>query len=1021
MAGSRSRSPVLASRTMDRRQHLAPALSAALLLGFAQAALGLPRLPSVAAGLDADLASAAAALSAFPSGATEDPPGLVLRVVVPWEEIEIADGLFEWDRLDALIGAAKGRRVRLVLTLTGPGPAAAGVPVEDEESLARWLAFVTEVTTRARGRILGVSAWEHADDPSSWGRPPSPRDYAFLLKRTALAVQAVAPGALVVQGAVADPAYQTQLFSEGVAPFVDAYALTDGPSLGALLEAVRAGDPGADTWVVARDPGEDGLWEACLAALEEGQELTTFTWIAGRTDVGRAAAALAALDRAFPADTARTSTRMLRFPDGSGVRAVEHAVASDLSSRIVYRGPAGSAGTTVDAVVPTADVRAFRIVDPQGEHEGRVRRVLHSHERDTTSVRLPLADRSLVLAFEPVDEPGELAEEMRVAGGELLSVAEIVARHLKVQAARDRLLRHYTADLTTEMRYDVASAGRSVTVRIESRYYSDPAGTTEIENLRYFINGAPYNPKKGPPEIPLIQPEKVTVAPLEVHLDKSYEYVLAGRDTVGGRPAYEVRFRSLEEDTPTQDGTVWIDAETFDRLRVRTVQRNLEAPILSNAQVDTFVPVVDEDGGEHRLVGSSAIERTFSILGASVVVRMDLTFEGFAVNTEAFAQELEQARESPHQMLRDTDEGFRYLRRQEDGSRVLADARTRRTLLLGGARVDPSFELEVVPLAGVNWIDHDFGGDGRQLNLFLAGAINVIAYADPSLWGSRLEGSLDAVLPAVGSRDRLRFPERGYEEVTAVSAISPDVDLALGIPVGKFGKMEIAGELEYAFWDETDDTDPSFVLPADGFVATLGVTGEIHRKGWDMAAWASRSWRDGWEAWGSPGRDGEPGTLGETPDAFWRWGGRLAGSWRVGRGRTIKTQLHYQSGDELDRFSQYEFSAFGGASVQGFSGSGIHFDESLVLKTSYGIDLFGVFGLDLSASYGIVRDRLRDELAVAAFGRESDALGVGVSGSFPGPWGTILQLDLEHAVHSDDFDDVEGNLVVQLLFFKLLR
>ena len=94
----------------------------------------------------------------------------------------------------------------------------------------------------------------------------------------------------------------------------------------------------------------------------------------------------------------------------------------------------------------------------------------------------------------------------------------------------------------------------------------------------FFINGVRW--KYGRiPELPLIQPEKVTQLPLDIHLSNEYRYELVRQTDMLGYRTYEVRFEpppNAPEDLPLYRGTVWIDAKTWARVRIAMVQLNLD-------------------------------------------------------------------------------------------------------------------------------------------------------------------------------------------------------------------------------------------------------------------------------------------------------------------------------------------------------------------------------------------------------------------------------------------------------------
>jgi hypothetical protein len=372
-------------------------------------------------------------------------------------------------------------------------------------------------------------------------------------------------------------------------------------------------------------------------------------------------------------------------------------------------------------------------------------------------------------------------------------------------------------------------------------------------------------------------------------------------------------------------------------------------------------------------------------------------------------------------MLRETTEGFRYLRPDDAGGRVPEEERSRKLFFVAGARYDDAFD-GVLPLAGVNWLDYDLAGRGLQLNVFAAGAINTVSLSDPSLFGSRLEGGFDAFLPLVRRRDRLRLPGAAVDAGQEARVRRPSLDLNLSSPVGNFGKLGFTLGFAHESWSGGDDTLEDFRVPSDGLVVTSGLVGEVNRKGWKGRLWAEHSWRTDWERWGP-----EDGTAGgrehfdEEDDRYWRWGARVTKDWLVSGLQRIDLQLDYYAGSSLDRFSQYEFGGIAGPQVAGFSGSGIHFDEAALVHLGWGLDVAGLFGFRLQADYGRISNDDLPAASEAEFGSESALAGLGATGTFPGPWGTFVTFELGYAAWSDDYEDAEGGLVAQLVFWKFLR
>ena len=83
------------------------------------------------------------------------------------------------------------------------------------------------------------------------------------------------------------------------------------------------------------------------------------------------------------------------------------------------------------------------------------------------------------------------------------------------------------------------------------------------------------------PELPLLQPEKVSDTPLALTFDDAYAYTLAGEDTVNGVPCWALDFtpRAVASEKPLYAGTVWVAKADFAAIRTRTRQLNLTAEI----------------------------------------------------------------------------------------------------------------------------------------------------------------------------------------------------------------------------------------------------------------------------------------------------------------------------------------------------------------------------------------------------------------------------------------------------------
>lgn len=172
--------------------------------------------------------------------------------VLPWRDVQLAPGQFEWAGADALVETVRQRGLNLVLRLDMPPAWAAqtdpaGLPFD----LVAYAEFVTAVASRYRGKILGYIIWNEPNLAAEWSRSggnleahwamfdgwvADPADYVGVLGVAFRHIRAADPQALVVGGglaptnetsprAVDDRVFWQQLFAVGMAECVDVLAV----------------------------------------------------------------------------------------------------------------------------------------------------------------------------------------------------------------------------------------------------------------------------------------------------------------------------------------------------------------------------------------------------------------------------------------------------------------------------------------------------------------------------------------------------------------------------------------------------------------------------------------------------------------------------------------------------------------------------------------------------------------------------------------------------------------------------
>src|SRR5439155_8704 len=106
------------------------------------------------------------------------------------------------------------------------------------------------------------------------------------------------------------------------------------------------------------------------------------------------------------------------------------------------------------------------------------------------------------------------------------------------------------------------------------------------------------------------------------------------------------RFEPARNDASLYRGTVWIDRKTFARIRVQAVQSGLSAPVVSNEEIQLYVPPVMVDGQPVHLLNGLTARQIMLIAGRNLLVEKSVTFEEVRVNEADFEDERGAARSS---------------------------------------------------------------------------------------------------------------------------------------------------------------------------------------------------------------------------------------------------------------------------------------------------------------------------------------------------------------------------------------
>jgi hypothetical protein len=970
--------------------------------------------------------------------------------------------------LEAAVDAYRDAGFEVILAPRGGAAlsgAVAGEPAQEPEAVAQWRAFLRSAAERFKGRVrfYQLEALSGAIDGAG---AEQARKTAFLIKKGAVELRGADPQVLVVTETL--PAdrldYLSALFGEDTAAYVDVVALRSAS--GDDLEEITSKatmlllekDPSASLWMLgeslpappppAAAAGEAGdsaapapepageatgpprgasLIHKAASAFAGGARLVSFELHPDATGSPELANLLVLLRRLFPPTVAPAPEGVaglkLRARDGGGelpLRAWRFFDASTFQVLLVYLSPAGATGTA-DLMVDTSDVTGAVVDDLLANSENPVPSLQSDPAARATRVEVPLAPTPLILRYQRFATPGYLKgpESAQVETSHELTAEEIIARHQEFQADQDRRLQSVMAEAVISYHYTVASARFSIDVSTRNRFFWDRATGAEWEQLDFYFNGVRWTGKK-PPDLPLIQPEKVVTLPLDLHLDKSYEYRLLGTDAAEGRDCYLLEFIPREGQEHLYRGRVWIDRKSFAKVRVSSVQTGLEPPVTSNDERDDYGPA--PGSGENPLWVLQRIDgqQRHTLAGVNLIVLREVRFTDFILNSPDFEARRQEAYASDHTMMRDTQEGFRYLDRSEAGQRTVRTTQTRSTLLGAvGLYRQQNLDYPVIPLLGVDYFSFDFRHTKNQVNFFFAGAILQASWQNPSVGKTKVDAGASVLGIAFSATDRYYVGDEEIETV-AVRQRPQALSANLGYPLGNFFKVKALASVDYEQFGHSEDAAGSFVVPSDTMVLGFGGQGQFDRRGWTVQARAQRFHRTDWEPWGD--RDPASAAVGSLysefdPDdaTFLRYQGQISKQIVLPYFQKVIVDAEYLTGDRLDRFSKYQFSFFD-TRVRGFSGSGVRFDRGTRASGSYLFNLANVVRFQATVDWARVRN---EDLSAGdpELGGLQRFTGAGISGNFMGPWNTLFQFDYGIAVQSD-IPGLKGEQEFEILLFK---
>ncbi|HEX6084902.1 MAG TPA: hypothetical protein VF266_10290 [Thermoanaerobaculia bacterium] len=833
---------------------------------------------------------------------------------------------------------------------------------------------------------------------------------AYAIKRLAVAAQGenLAKRSIVLRSDALP-----SLFDAGANAYFDAI-VTETQDVEATLALVAERDPAKKIFAVVPVTSPNPLFDLA-SAFSKG---ATRAYANGTVNP----AALAQFNSTVTGDWAFDSTAKVPVLDAKGAT-VEMPVLTfvrgeDLRTMVIARG----------------DAAASSILSLPADRYTRPRRVDAAGVRDVTDSgtrggRLlvgapPAKDAYAVLVdyTQPADKSA-VKETLDIATERGIAVEEIIRNHQAYDAYQETIQPRYIALNTTKLRFEIGGGAEALEAAISGDYFSDPAGKADWVWKDFFINGVRW--KYGRiPELPLIQPEKVTQLPLDIHLTNEYRYELVRTTDLDGYRVYEVRFSpppNAPENLPLYRGTVWIDAKTWARVRIAMVQLNLTGEVLSNEERVEFVAFARDTktpltAAEVATADPRSLfwlpyevgaQQVISAAGRATVVQRETTFTNFRVEPAEFASLLAQASASDSRMVRETDHGMRYLERRGDGERVVKEGfDTSQLFAVGGIHHDAGLEFPVVPLGGINYFNFNLLNKGIQTNVFFAGVVIAANATHPNVGGTRTNVGADFFGIAVPTSNTMyRRVGNDVEESLSetVKALPIGLTLRAGHPIFQFGKIDFQLGMQHQTYQRAEDTASDFQVPSDTFIFTPGVSFTYARRGYTFSSFYEYSRRSEWEPWG---------ILSEYDPAqktYARYGGSIGKSFFLPKFQRIGLDLNYLAGARLDRFSKYELGFFGSQRVHGVKSGSVHAEKAVIGHLSYGFVISDQFRLEAFYDHALIDDES------SSLSREPFQ-GLGIAGQTVGPFGTLLRLDIGKTVGRNAQDGFVANVVFLKLF-----
>ncbi|MGA3099237.1 MAG: hypothetical protein ABSF25_22495, partial [Bryobacteraceae bacterium] len=580
-------------------------------------------------------------------------------------------------------------------------------------------------------------------------------------------------------------------------------------------------------------------------------------------------------------------------------------------------------------------------------------------------------------------DEGRLRTIVEVKATADLTVEEIVARWQQYRESQRRKLDNFMASSFMSLHFEGTNIGSGFDISMHFREFSRRGGLVEYLQTEFFVNGVKFSNKR---EFPLgqLEPDKVMTQPLELKLDEKYEYKLLGTETVDGVPCFVVGVEPKEQGENLYSGKIWIDGATFRQVKQYLSQRGEKSNVISNVETQNFELVPDGAGNQFNLVKSIFAQQLLNAAGRDFVLQKTYQFSDFAMNSPEFDGALKAAHDSDDPMYSETDAGLRPLRKK-DGERVVENTNDKRVKsIVGGMMYSGSYSFPI-PLFGWSFVDFNYRKTGSQLSVFFAGPI--LAANISKQYGRKFRLGIDLALSALPANNRVYS---GNQELTKETLWQWEEDTGFRATWQATTSLSLTAStyLSYEYYRGNSDTDKLFLAPRAGVSLLPSAELKYARRGYILAAQATRGQRLGWTQFGYETQP-QPAISGYT-----RYSGDFAKTYYIGKFTRAGWDFAYYGGNQLDRFSRYQPSFFSQPRIHGLPSGYDSFDAVAIGSVNYGFNVMDL--IKVEGMYSYARGRNLDESR-----RFGEFDGLELNFGTAGPSGTFVQGTVSYALEGN--------------------